>query len=124
MHCILFYALTISFLEYVAEIYETLLTTPREVLKTVEDELHEETPQALHSMLPEKENKEEAIKKYQSRQEKETVIYPPTCSGMKNKPLTVLGQPALIIINTQPEARHGEYENNVHKEHLFLPLAL
>ena len=37
-----------------------------------------QTPQVLHSIL---ENKEEAIGKYHSRKQKETVICPPTCSG-------------------------------------------
>ena len=65
-----------------AEIYETLISTSREDLKAVEkEELDRQTPQALHSMLQNKENKEEAIGKYHSRKQKETVICPPTCSG-------------------------------------------
>ena len=64
-----------------AEIYETLISTLKEDLKAVEEELDRQTPQALHSMLQNKENKEEAIGKYHSRKQKETVICPPTCSG-------------------------------------------
>jgi len=65
----------------VAEIYETMITTSREDLKAVEGELDRHTPQALHSMLQNKQNKEETIGKYHSRKQKETVICPPTCSG-------------------------------------------
>ena len=44
----------------------------REALKAVDEELGRETPRALH-----KENKE----KFHSRNQKETVICPPTCTG-------------------------------------------
>ena len=50
----------------------------------VEDELNQEVPDHLHSML-EKESKEEAIAKHQARKEKETVIVPPTCPGKQKK---------------------------------------
>ena len=66
--------------DYVADIYLTLTTTPREDLNLLVEELKEQVPDALHSML-EKESKEEAILKYQQRKEKETVICPPTCAG-------------------------------------------
>ena len=36
----------------------------------------------IHTMLVEKESKEEAITKYRQRKEKETVICPPTCTGI------------------------------------------
>jgi len=65
----------------VAEIYETLISTSREDLKALEEELDRQTPQALHSMLQNIENKKEAIEKYHSRKQKESVICPPTCSG-------------------------------------------
>ena len=63
------------------EIYETLVSSSRETLKAMEEELDRETPQALHSMLKNKENKEEAIEKFHSRKQKETAICPATCSG-------------------------------------------
>ena len=56
--------------------------TPREELNRIRDELAEERPDALHTMLPEKEDKEAAKTKYKQRKEKETVLCPPTCSGM------------------------------------------
>ena len=59
-----------------AEIYETLISFSMEALKLVQEELDRETPQALHSMLQNKQNKEEAIEKFHSR--------------MKKKPLSVL----------------------------------
>lgn len=64
-----------------AEIYETLISSSREALKTIEEELDRQTPQPLHSVLQNKQNKEEAVKKFHSRKQKETVICPPTCSG-------------------------------------------
>ena len=68
--------------DYVAELYDTLTGTPREVLSRIRDELAEAKPNALHTMLPEKEDKETAKNKYKQRKEKETVLCPPTCSGM------------------------------------------
>ena len=65
---------------YVAEIYETLVTTPRQELKLLKEELKQSVPEPLHSML-EKETKEEAIEKHKTREQKETVICGPTCTG-------------------------------------------
>ena len=62
------------FVEYVTEIYETLISTSREDLTAVKDELSRQIPEPLHSMLPHKESKDEAIHKYTSRQQKETSI--------------------------------------------------
>ncbi len=61
-----------------------MTTTPRKELKTIKDKLEKDTPEALHNMLPEKENKEEAKNKYKSRKNKVTVLCPPTCSGVYN----------------------------------------
>ena len=72
----------IFFPDYVAEIYKTMTTTLKKELKTIEDKLKKDTPEALHNMLPEKENKEEAKNKYKSRKTKVTVVCPPTCSGV------------------------------------------
>ena len=66
--------------EYVAEIYQALVTSSRQDLKQVANELKEIVPEAMHTML-DKETKEEAIKKHLERKQKETVICPPTCSG-------------------------------------------
>ena len=49
--------------------------------KAIQEKLDRETPQALHSMLQNKQNKEEAIEKFHSRKQKETIICPPTCSS-------------------------------------------
>ena len=59
------------------------MTTAREDLKAIEEELKHQVPPPLHSML-QKESKEEAVKKYKSRQEKVTLICPPTCTGETN----------------------------------------
>ena len=67
---------------YAAEIYKTMTTTPKKELKTIEDKLKKDTPEALHNMLQEKENKEEAKNKYKSRKTRVTVVCPPTCSGV------------------------------------------
>ena len=49
------------------------------------EELKDEVPEPLHTMLAEKESREEAIAKYRQRKEKVTTICPPTCSGMSSK---------------------------------------
>ena len=68
-------------IDYVADIYNTLMTAPRTELKALENELKGEVPAPLHSML-EKESKEDAILKHQARKQKETVTCPPTCTGI------------------------------------------
>lgn len=70
---------------YVADIYETLTTTPRAELKLLAEELKQEVPEPLHSMLVNKESREDAITKYRKRQEMETVICPPTCTGINGR---------------------------------------
>lgn len=67
--------------DYVDEIFKTLMTTSRDTLRLVADELKQDVPAPLHSML-EKESREDAVKKHQARKQKETVIVPPTCTGM------------------------------------------
>ena len=69
------------FVDYVAEIFDTLMTTPRDTLRLVANELKEMVPAPLHSML-EKESREDAVSKYQARKQKETIIVPPTCTGI------------------------------------------
>jgi len=70
-----------TFIDYAADTYNTLVTAPTTQLKALENELKEEVPAPLHSML-EKEGKEDAILKLQARKQKETVICPPTCTGI------------------------------------------
>ena len=55
-----------TFIDYVADIYNTLMTAPRAQLKALENEPKQEVPAPLHSML-EKESKEDAILKHQAR---------------------------------------------------------
>lgn len=62
--------------------YNILTTTSRETLKNIKDQLAEQEPAALHSMMLQKEEKEAAKAKYSSRKVKETALCPPTCSGM------------------------------------------
>ncbi|XP_068759957.1 uncharacterized protein [Montipora capricornis] len=81
--------------DYVEELYATLIRTPREVLNRIQDELAEETPEALHTMLPDKEDKEAAKNNYHQRKAKETVLCPPTCSDAELQQIqqtTVVGQ--------------------------------
>ena len=66
---------------YVAKIYDILITTPREDLDILKDELTAQVPEPLHSLLKDRESKVEAKEKYLSRKKRETVICPPTCSG-------------------------------------------
>lgn len=66
--------------DYVADIYDTLTTTPRAELKLLEEELKGDVPNPLNTML-DKESREDAISKYQARKDKLTVICPPTCPG-------------------------------------------
>ena len=56
------------------------MTTSRQDLKLLEEELKQDVPEPVHSML-EKETKEEAIEKHKARKLKETVICPLTCTG-------------------------------------------
>ena len=67
--------------DYVTELYQTMMSTPRADLKYIEDELNNKVPDSLQSAFIEKESKEGAKEKYRSRKEKETVICPPTCLG-------------------------------------------
>lgn len=57
------------------------MTTPREELQRLEDELKSQVPEPLHNMLKDKESRDEAKEKFLSRKKRETVICPPTCSG-------------------------------------------
>lgn len=68
------------FKEYVADIFECLITTPRQELKVIRDEMKDTTPEPRYHML-ECEPKEEAIRKHKLRQEKQTTLVPATCSG-------------------------------------------
>jgi len=76
------------FTDYVVDIYDTLTTSPKEELKSLAEDLKEEVPAPLHTMLVEKESKEEAITKYRQRKEKEAVICPPTCTEEELHPTT------------------------------------
>ena len=51
-------------------------------MKLLEEELKQEVPEPVHTMLAEKEERGEAISKYKRRKEMETVICPPTCPGI------------------------------------------
>ncbi|KAK3696591.1 hypothetical protein QZH41_017445, partial [Actinostola sp. cb2023] len=64
---------------YAAEIYQTLFITERSDLNEVKEDLEATVPEPLHCML-EKENKDDAIRRFKIRKEKQTVICPPTCT--------------------------------------------
>ena len=70
------------FTDYVADIYETITTTPRAELRVLAEELKREVLEPVHTMLVDKETKEDAVAKYKKRKEMETVICPPTCTGI------------------------------------------
>lgn len=46
------------------------------------EELKLEVPEPVHTMLADKETKEDAVAKYKKRKEMETVICPPTGTGI------------------------------------------
>lgn len=77
--------LFVFLLDYFEDIFETLTTTSKADLKSMAEELKDEVPEPLHTMLAEKESREEAIAKYRQRKEKVTTICPLTCSGMSSK---------------------------------------
>jgi hypothetical protein len=68
-------------LEYVAEIFSTLVSTNRKSLEETEKKLKEDIPEHMHTML-EKQDKNESVQIYKSRKAKQHVIVPPTCSRM------------------------------------------
>ena len=68
-------------LGYVAEIFTTLVTTPREELKQLRDELKAQVPQPIHNVLKDKESIADAKEKFLNRKNRGTTICPPTCSG-------------------------------------------
>ncbi len=58
-----------------------MVTTPREELENIEKELKEATPKPLHTMLSEKQPKDDAIDLFCSRKRKVNIDCPPTCTG-------------------------------------------
>ena len=99
---------------YVAEIYDILITTPREDLNILKDELTAQVPEPLHSLLKDKESKAEAKEKYLSRKKRETVICPPTCSG------TVHSQHRLVWNKTCGRKNETESCHSNHIEFIVL----
>lgn len=69
-----------GFTDYVGEIYETLVNTPRNELKLTKENLQASVPEPMCSAL-DKQSNSEAIQKYTERKAKETVLCPPTCTG-------------------------------------------
>ena len=53
-----------------------MIKTPRQELKQLEEELKQQVPEPMHSML-EKGSRKDAIQKHISQKMKETVIVPP-----------------------------------------------
>ena len=75
----------VFFLDFVADIFETLTITPKADLKSIPEELKQEVPEALHTMFAEKESREKAVSRHRQKKEKVTAICtPPTCSGMSS----------------------------------------
>ena len=66
--------------EYVAKLFNTLITTPRKELQNLSKDLLKDVPKPLDTMLPNKDRKI-AKEKYIIRKQKTTEICPPTCTG-------------------------------------------
>lgn len=66
--------------DYVTDIYDILTKTTRAELKLLEEELKGEVPDPINTML-DRESREGALSKYQTRKEKTTVLCPQTCPG-------------------------------------------
>ncbi|KAM7443773.1 hypothetical protein ABFA07_007493 [Porites harrisoni] len=92
--------------EYVAEIYESLITTPRRNLQLIEEELKQVVPDPMHSML-EKQSKDDAIRKHNERKNKETVICPPTCSEAELQTLLEESDQSRPMSKTNRSRRRG-----------------
>lgn len=73
---------SVLYTDYVVDIYETISTTPRAELKLLAEELKLEVPEPVHTMLADKETKEDAVAKYKKGKEMETVICPPAGTGI------------------------------------------
>lgn len=67
--------------DYVKDIFQTLVETPRGDLNQLCAELEASVPAPMHESL-DKETKEASITKHLERKEMETIIVPPTCTGM------------------------------------------
>lgn len=94
-------------------------------MKLLEEELKQNVPEPLHSML-EKETKEEAIEKHKTRKQKETVICGPTCTDTELQSVMERTQPTTSETSTsekrsykcrkcgQPKRGHRicPYDNN------------
>lgn len=59
-----------------------MISTPKADLKSLANELKQDIPDDLHTMLDEKESKEEAKSKYEARKKMRTTICAPTCTGI------------------------------------------
>ena len=82
-------------LDYVNDIYDTLMKTPRAELKELKEELKQAVPPPMHNAL-EKEENQTAIDRYKRRKEMETPICPPTCTGWQARK-TGCGKTQLLI---------------------------
>lgn len=71
----------VCFSDYVSEIYETMVNTPRSELEEIQNELSGRVPEPLHSAFEEKEGVTEAKIKHNDRKSKQTPICPATCTG-------------------------------------------
>ena len=71
-----------SFLEYVSEIFDTLACTKPKELAVLANELKKDVPDPLHTILDNKQDRDDAIEKFFSRKGKTIAIVPATCTGM------------------------------------------
>lgn len=71
-----------SFLDYVSEIFSILTCAKPKELAVLEEELKKDVPDPLHTMLENKQERDNAIEKFISRKGKTTAIVPATCTGM------------------------------------------
>lgn len=70
--------------DYVNEIYKTLMKTPRKELTLLQKELYSNVPEPMCNSFDNKEDKADAKTNYLERKNKETVFCPATCTGEKD----------------------------------------
>lgn len=96
--------------EYVDDLFECLTTTHKNEFKAIRDELKNSTPEPRYNMM-ECEEKDAAIAKYQSRQQRQTVIVPPTCTGKEIHFFKVTFMTMFNLMLTTASLTEARYQN-------------
>ena len=69
-------------LGYVDALYHVLISTPQEHIKNVAQELENNKPAPMHTMLENKVSRSEAVSVFEARKAKITEDCPATCTGI------------------------------------------